>query len=289
MSGELQNMNIAIRSSSQQRALVRQAFSINEKDIDAHPDVITNNVSAGWARNTDLVWSQANRIVNNIIETVINGGVYSEEKIAELVGHYSLRWPIPSQFLPVIQDFICNLCKPVALPNQESQMFLNHQLSLRNHQKCFVVFHEGYNKYYYDQLPQKILALRETILFWIYSSQREFYSQGRNRKHLRPQTLRVLRFLSSMQNAGQTISMAEIYRSVWQANPPDDSSSMITSIGVEISALNRFADPVPFERSVGANAFIIRSGDAYKIREDLTGQCCIINKIEQETSNAKAV
>jgi hypothetical protein len=241
---------------------------------------------ASWAKIGDFYWPTIDRIIGNVMEALIRDGVYSEAKVRTLLASYGLQWPIANQFLAIAQNFICNFCSSATKPTQEMSTALNHKQSMKKYNICFIVFYKGRDTYYYDTLPENILNLRNTVLFWIYPTKGEYYSQGQAQKRLRPQTVNVLRFLSSKQNEGKTISIADIYKTVWQVNPPN-KYKMNNSVGVEISELNWFADPIAFESITNAKAIITRSANAYIIKKELMNECCIIEQIERPVTTPK--
>jgi hypothetical protein len=218
------------------------------------------------------------QVLHSVLQDTVTTGVFTEEQIAEIVARYSLSLPIPNKFLPEIQVFVTKFCELVAQQEVKAEKPLQQEDIIVRPQILYIVFHNGSEQYYYEQLPEEVLKLRKKVLFWIYQAEKEFYSRDRKCKRLRPQTQRLLRCICDKKNSGQTITFAEIYALVWRREPPSNHK-MIESIEVEMSALNVFAAPEPFERIIDSKAKILRVDKGYLIKEDAHKECCIIRVV----------
>lgn len=233
-----------------------------------------------WSRDVDRLIPYIKQVLGRTLEEAVTSGVCLEEKIAASVGRYSLHWPLPGAILQEITKFVVGVCKAVEHADKQTLEFNTAARTVLRPCMCFVVFHHGGEHYYYGKLPEEILGLRKTALFWIDQATKDFQSCGRKRKELRPQTKRVLRFICSEQNAGKTISFYELYSYVWRKDPPS-FKSMVGSIEAEMSALNIFAMG-PFQRSTysdEAKVIRIRGGYEYKIKEETPNACCIVRPL----------
>lgn len=231
--------------------------------------------AATWCRDADLLTPNVMRILDSTLEEAISGGICWEDQVADLVARHSLRWPAPDRFLGMVHMFVAYFCGGVVQPDEETKELLQRAGSLIRHSKCYVVFHNGRDHFYPNELPEDVLELRKAVLFWIDRAAKVFRSRDQKRKGLRPQTERVLRFICSERNAGKTISFSELYSYVWRKDAPSDERRMVGSIEREISALNKFAAE-PFQRTIDYKAKLIRGTDSYQIKEDMPSECCII-------------
>jgi hypothetical protein len=230
-----------------------------------------------WSKDADLLTPNVMQVLNNTLDDAINSGFCTPNQITSLVAHHSLRWRVPDRFCGMVSVFVEQFCGAVVRPDKETEELLQRGRSIIRHSRCYVVFHNGRNHFYPDVLPKKIVDLRNSVLFWIDRARNDFCSRGRTRERLRPQTERVLQFICSERNADRTVSFSELYSYVWRKDPPSDEKKMETSIEVEISALNGFADE-PFERSIDPKAWIIRCDNKYKIKANMPKECCIIRQ-----------
>lgn len=229
-----------------------------------------------WLQDADYLAGPVMSLLNSTLEDTIRARGCSEDRIGEFVAHHSLRWQAPDRFLRMVDTFVADFCEAVDHQDKETEEFIQRLRPLVRPSICYTVFHHGEEHFYANELPKEVLNLRRSILFWIYRAKKEFLSCGQKRKALRPLTERVLRFICSKRNAGNIMPFPELYSSVWRKDLPSDENKMITSIEVEMSALNIFAAPKPFQREIDYTAKVIRCRNAYMIKKETLNECCII-------------
>jgi len=232
----------------------------------------------GWARIAESLMPKVMQVLNAALADAITAGVRTDDEVAAIVCRHSSRWPVPDEYLSCVEAFIISYCTKASRPDKETQKFLKDTGSTIRRSPRFLVFHHGRN-HYYNELPEDVLKLRETALFWIYEATNDFCSRGRQRKRLGPQTLRLLRFICDEKNAGRTVTLAELYRHVWLKEPAS-VEKMVGSIEVEMSKLNTFAFR-KFEHRTEKNAIVTRVCDSYKISKEASNECCIISTCTQ--------
>jgi len=235
---------------------------------------------ARGGRDADLLAANIVMVLNRALGEAMAAGICSEDQIGESVARQSLRWPLPDRFLRMAHRFVTDFCGGVSERDMETASLFGSDSELPAYQQCYLVFHNGSDHFYPNELPPEIVHLRETVLFWIHRAAGDFCSRGRPRpKGPGSQAERVLRFLCHERNAGRTIPLMDLFSNVWSKKASGGTRNPLTSIRVEVSRLNGFAVE-PFEGEGGeAMVRYVREVGAYSISAETPAACCIVRPI----------
>jgi hypothetical protein len=220
-----------------------------------------------------LLRSNVMTVLNDTIRDVTAAGC-TDDRVAEFIAKHGSHLFVPDEILREVEKFVVSYYAKTRQPNKETQTFLRESRTLACPSHCFVVFHDGQNHYCHDTLPEEVLTLRETAMFWLNWIAKDFCSGGRRRAQPQPQPEHLLRFISAKQNAGEKVPIETIYQKVWQRDPAS-SRKMIESVQVAMSKLNAF-EFQQFEDRSNPDAMARRVGDNYIISKDMPSKCCII-------------
>ena len=239
-----------------------------------------HGLAGQWSRDADLLTAPLMMVLSRSLGKAVSAGVLSEDEIGEIVAQEGLRWPLPDRFLRLVHGFVADFCGGVSLQDTETGVLFGRDTELPVHQQCYLVFHNGSDHFYPDELPEAVLGLRETVLFWIHRAAGDFCSRGQPRpKGPGPQAERVLRFLCHERNAGKTIPLMDLFSNVWLKKAGGRTQNPVVSIRVEVSGLNGFA--VESIEGEGGDAMVryVREAGAYRIDPKTPTECCIVRPI----------
>jgi len=243
---------------------------------------------SNWLRNIALFWPKTTIVLNGLLDDIREAGVFSEDQIAGFIAKQALPWPVPDQFLQEVRRFVVGVCKAAKQPDRQTLEFIQRAGPIVCPHACFVAFRDGEDHYYYDELPEEIIKLRETVLFWINRSTNDFFSDGeRCDRHewLPPQAEKMLRFLCLKRNAGRVISLSELYLQVWQPVSLPSQHRMCNSIDVAQNAINTFAaerfiiSVSDESKQYDGKVARIRGANKFKVGKEASVKCCIIKKV----------
>lgn len=209
------------------------------------------------------------------------------DQIMEIVVGHGLHWALPPELVPDMQIFVLKYIDRVAQQKSRIEEFLKRFSPSLRPTLCYQVYHHGRTDYYYDELPEEILNLRKTALFWIDRSANEQLSRGQPRirsEWLPPRAEEMLRFLCQADNAGPTILFSELFLKVWKRTPAS-KYRMCNSINGMITAINTFADK-QFIKTVSGKSeqddkkvLRIRCCNEFIVGKKVPGELVIIKKI----------
>jgi hypothetical protein len=218
-------------------------------------------------------------IARATLTRVISQRVCSDHEIANIIAQNASHSPIPTNYLPVICQFVADLVRAHLVENKNTQEIARACFTAVDACSCYVVWHIGRNHYHYETLPGDVLALRDQVLFWIDHAHKDYRSRGVRKRSPQPRAERLLRVFSRQEHAGKRISIVESYQQAW-LKPPPSPRRMISSVQEAMSGLNLFARPELFERKADPRARVIRLRDVFQISEELPNECCIITLIQ---------
>ena len=249
------------------------------------PDLLATHLgghglAAGQSGDADFLMAEFVMVLSRTLAEVKERGPWSEEVIGEVVARNSLRWPLPGTFLKAAQDSAAEFFGAASQLQVEAADRFHGQEPPPSHELCYLVFHNGSDHFYPDKLPDEVLRLREKVLFWLHRSEGDFCSRGRPRPQgPGPQAERVLRFLCHERNAGKTVSLQDLFSSVWLKKAGRQTQNPVLSLRVEMSKLNTFAGK-QFEGE-GSDAMVRyrREDCVYMIHAATATECCIVRPI----------
>jgi hypothetical protein len=237
-------------------------------------------LAAKWSPDADLTEASTMVVLGRTLAEARERGPCSEDRIGEIAARQSLHSLLPGPFIRMVHRFVADFCGGVSEP--EAASLLPDERTPPERSICYYVFCGGSDQFFPDQLPAELLQLRDRVLFWIHRAEGDYRSRGQIRERglwLKPQTEQVLRFLCNERNAGRTIALSDLYKSVWQKQPTGNVEKMLNAVRVEVSGLNQFSEE-RFEGETG-NVLVryIREARAYGISTKAVEECCIVRPV----------
>ena len=218
------------------------------------------------------------QVVNVAAVEATTMGTSSERDIELIVARQSLRWRLPPQLFRTAIAVVTRYCQSVHDQEPAIKAFLSQTGPASHPNTVYGVFHHGQPHIYYDAVPTGILALRDTVQFWIDRTSGDYRSRGRPKRQLSPRSERLLAFVSQDRNAGKQITIPELYQPVC-LKPPSNPGLMENSVREAVSGLNLFARPDIFAHKTDPQAKLVPITNAYQIRADTMNECCIISVV----------
>jgi hypothetical protein len=129
-------------------------------------------------------------------------------------------------------------------------------------------------------VPDDVLGLKQTSLFWIDTENDEFLSLGQpvsKINYLEPKIRDLLIYLCSNTISGKTISLEDIICNVWHGSSTANLSKMRGTFSVAANKLNTFALEKFISEDSGKYVQRIRGEDKFKISGRCANAVCIIN------------
>jgi hypothetical protein len=239
--------------------------------------------ATNWSKDADLLTVPLIMVLRDSLECAIAGGICSDDEVGQIVAEKGLRQPVPEKFLRMVQMFVAMICGAMAEPKTEIEKLISHAKSLLPHKSCYYVFHDGEYRYYPDRLPEQVMNLRGTALFWINPDDDEFLCcKERRTKDECPKdtSQKMLRFLCMKNNADKIISFEELHKYVWKPSDWKDAKSIRNYVNVIQNQLNNFADHqfITSDKSKIGSAPVFRmwGEDKYQTSPNTPKECCII-------------
>lgn len=257
--------------------------NIHDKDVIGEDQIPQRR----WSEIAEGDIPNVTQVLNSTLCDAVQCGVYTEERIAQLVGRHSLRWPTAPAFLHEIQKFVADYFSVSSSLHRDAPQSVNRTGQPIHPRTCYVAFHHGADHFYYDTLPDAVLSLRKSILFWIDHSKDEWRSRGQllsQDEKLKPKAEAMLRFLSRAENAGRVVTFSELAAAMWGPNGLDGPHAIRNNIAVHKNAIRNCAAALFFAKlsERGENQLThLRKEDAYKIGKDVPKEVCIVTSFSR--------
>jgi hypothetical protein len=264
------------RISDVQQPLDSQNLCADTTQNQGAPPVIDS--TADWPRTAEAALPSFMQVANAAAVEATTMGTSSERDIELIVARQSLRWRLPPQLFRTAIAVVTRYCQSVHDQEPAIKAFLSQTGPASHPNTVYGVFHHGQPHIYYDAVPTGILALRDTVQFWIDHTSGDYRSRGRPKRQLSPRSERLLAFVSQDRNAGKQITIPELYQPVC-LKPPSSPGLMENSIREAVSGLNLFARPDIFANKTDPQAKLVPIKNAYQIRADTMNECCIISVV----------
>jgi len=200
--------------------------------------------SPKWPRVAEALIPGLMQVFSGVLPEAVRTEARTADQIMEIVVGHGLRWALPPELIPDIQIFVLKYIDLPAQLQRKIQEFLRRFAAGEHPSICYEVFQHGRTEYYYDELPEEVLKLKKTALFWIYRSANELLSRGEPRERsewLPPRAEEMLRFLCRTENAGKDVCFLDLYQDVWKPTVPHSDDKIYNSIGEAQNAINAFA------------------------------------------------
>jgi hypothetical protein len=226
------------------------------------------------------------QIFNHALYEVVTKGITSESKIEEIIGKYSSFWPVPDDVSMTLAETVMNFKKILQNSNSSTYYFKNIVENIQQYKTNYLVFHQG-RTHYYNTVPDDILAVKKSILFWADFSKDEFYTIGESfskNQWLEPVAEQMLRFVCKAGNSGKIINFGRLYSNICRDNSCRDIEKLRNWISVRQNQINSLGRQRLFRTVSDCSAaneekvLRLRGEDKYKIGKNIMDQVCIIKK-----------
>ncbi len=258
----------------------------NSNNRNQPPDGQTGVTNRPWI--AEALIPRVTQVLNSALAEAISTGARTGDQIRRIVAGHSLRWALPPELVPDIQIFVLKYLDRVAQQKSKIEEFLNCSRPGKCPSICYEVFQYGNTYYCYDTLPEEVLKLKKSALFWIYRSANELLSRGQPRERnewIPPKAEEMLRFFCEARNAGTTIPFLKLYTGVWKPASSPSKYKMCNSINVRKNAINTFAGE-QFIKTVSDKSkqddkrvLRIRGCNEFKVGKEVSAKLIIIKKI----------
>jgi hypothetical protein len=211
------------------------------------------------------------------------------EFIAEQISNQALDHYLPPPFLSKLHTFFLEIVQIAKTSNEVG----SRNLTSEAFSCCYHVFHGGEYRFYFGKLPDEILKLKESVLFWIDKANNEFLSLAKTvpkESWLDPKARELLKYLCSRKISGKHISLEDINHDVWYSSSSASSSKMRNTFSVAANKINTFA----LEKFISedSNKYVqrLRGQDQFMVSARCADAICIINCTPvKEKNNQKQV
>lgn len=241
-----------------------------------------------WPRTAEAAFPNYLQVLNAATTAAIGIGTPSPHDIELIVAQQNARWPIPPQLFHAAVRAVADYCQSVHDETPAIKVFLSQPTPGGHPNTIYEVFHHGQSHVYYNAVPAEILALRDTVLFWIDHSTNELWSCGQaleNGERLQPKAEAMLRVLCAAEHAGQRVSLTDVAAGVWGPDSLPNCGSMRNNISVQQNAINTVAARefiVAARRAAHPDQKTIirlRGEDAFAIGARAYEELCIVRRI----------
>lgn len=232
---------------------------------------------------TGILLANLQQVFNHTLFEVIKNRITSETDIEEIIGKYSSLWPVPDDVLVTLTDTVLNF--KIKLHN--SDKLTCDFLAAQRHKTQFLVFHHG-RTHYYNTVPDDVLKMKKSILFWADFSNNEFYTFGEafpKNEWLEPVAEQMLRFVCDNRNAGKIIDFDKLYSNICHKDSYQNTDKLRNCIAVRQNQINSLGMEKLFITVSDSSAenkekvLRLRGQDKYKIGQKTMNRVCIIRKV----------
>jgi hypothetical protein len=237
-----------------------------------------SELTSSWPGTAEAALPSFMQVLSGALAETIAVGTRSEQDIERIVARQSLRWRLLPQLFPTAITDVTNYLESVQGQEPATEAFPRQQSPDNPLNVAYVALHNGQPHIYYDAVPTGILALRDTVLFWIDHTSGDYRSRGRPKKQLSPRSERLLAFISQDRNAGNQVTISDMYQRVC-LKPPSSPDLMENSVREAVSGLNLFVRPQVLAHKTDPQAKLAPRRHVYQIRADIINECCIISLV----------
>lgn len=243
---------------------------------------------ADWPRTAEAALPSFIQVVTLAVADAVAMGTPSPHNIELIVAQQNARWPIPPQLFHAAVRAVADYCQSVHEETPAIKVFLSQPTPGGHPNTIYEVFHHGQSHVYYNAVPAEILALRDTVLFWIDRSRNELLSGGQRLgqgEGLQPRAEAMLRVLCAAENAGRRVYLTDIAATWWGPDRLPTRESVRNNISVQQNAIHAIAGRefiVASKRPVQPDEKMIirlRGEDAFAVGTRAHEELCIIRRL----------